>query len=234
VKALATPLQAREPRPGREWLVYGALALATHAALLTAWRHGASAPLPVFHEQVVDLLRPAAPPPAVAEAPPPPPPPSRAQANPSPSAPVPALRTHAADSEVPPQALSVPENLTAAPSSEPVVAAPPAPPPAPPPVPRAEEPLTEATANAAYLKNPAPAYPAAAQRRGLQGTVLLRVHVQANGSADVVDVQQSSGHRLLDEAAVEAVRHWSFVPALRGKAPQAGWARVPVEFRLGS
>jgi protein TonB len=66
----------------------------------------------------------------------------------------------------------------------------------------------------------------------LQGTVLLRVHVLPDGHADSVEVRQSSGARALDEAALEAVRHWTFVPAMRGKTALAGWATVPIEFKL--
>jgi protein TonB len=80
--------------------------------------------------------------------------------------------------------MTVLENTNAPRSTGPVVAAteplPPAPvlaPPAPPP--KLEEPVTEASANAAYLKNPPPEYPLFAQRQGWQGTVLLRVHVLA-------------------------------------------------------
>jgi len=71
------------------------------------------------------------------------------------------------------------------------VAAPPAPLP-----PKVEEPITEANGSAAYLTNPPPAYPKAAQRLGLQGHVLLRVQVLANGHVGALEVKQSSGKTL--------------------------------------
>jgi len=112
---------------------------------------------------------------------------------------------------------------------------PPAPPsPAPPaaPVPAAPAPVTPASANAAYLKNPAPEYPSLAQRRGWEGTVLLRVHVLASGKPGEIQVQKSSGRQQLDDAALAAVKRWSFVPAKQGDVAQDGWVSVPIDFKI--
>jgi protein TonB len=37
---------------------------------------------------------------------------------------------------------------------------------------------------------------------------------------------------VLDEAAIEAVKGWSFVPATQGGVAVAGWVNVPLVFRL--
>ncbi|WP_254670978.1 energy transducer TonB, partial [Pseudomonas aeruginosa] len=103
-----------------------------------------------------------------------------------------------------------------------MAAAPPAPP----------APLTPPSANAGYLHNPAPEYPALAMRRGWEGTVLLRVHVLASGSPSEIQVQKSSGREALDQAAVKAVKRWSFVPAKRGDKAEDGWVSVPIDFKL--
>jgi protein TonB len=107
------------------------------------------------------------------------------------------------------------------------VAAPPAP--APVVVP---EPVTEPRGFAGYKNNPVPAYPAVAQRRGIEGTVLLRVHVLASGLPDDVKISKSSGQQILDEAAVKAVLSWTFDPAKRGKTPIDGTVSVPIIFKL--
>ena len=227
------PRAARRGRPSRAtkelWIVAG-LALAVHAAVAWQLAHRPPAAQHQAHLQDIELLRPAPPP----EAPPPPaapapaPQPARVRA-----APPPAVRTAAADaSPAPPQAVTIPENLTAPPTPALVAAAPPAPP-APPPAPRVEEPLVEPSATAAYLNNPAPVYPKAAQRLGLQGRVLLRVQVLASGQPGQLEIKESSGQPLLDEAALKAVRGWSFVPARRGSRAVDGWTTVPIEFRLG-
>ena len=77
-----------------------------------------------------------------------------------------------------------------------------------------------------------PSYPSTPKRLGIQGTTLLRVHVLADGRVGDVAVEQSAGHRDLDDAAMDAVRRWRFEPARRGEDPVAMWVRLPVEFRL--
>lgn len=87
---------------------------------------------------------------------------------------------------------------------------------------------------AAYLNNPAPAYPMSARRMGEQGKVLLKVLVSEDGKAASVQVDRSSGHSKLDEAAVEAVKKWSFVPAKRSNKPMSAYVLVPINFSLNS
>ncbi len=106
-------------------------------------------------------------------------------------------------------------------------------PPAPaPPAPVKAAPVTPPNFNADYLNNPAPAYPAIARRQGHQGKVVLRVFVNAAGGADQVEVRSSSGYSTLDQAALNAVRRWRFVPARQGDQPVAAWVLVPLTFTL--
>jgi protein TonB len=85
---------------------------------------------------------------------------------------------------------------------------------------------------AAYLNNPPPAYPRSARRNGEQGTVTLRVYVGADGVPAAIELDRSSGSSALDAAALESVKSWRFVPALRGTDAVAAWVIVPVVFRL--
>lgn len=87
--------------------------------------------------------------------------------------------------------------------------------------------------NAAYLQNPPPPYPVMSKRRGETGRVLLRVMVEADGLPSKVEVRRSSGFPRLDEAALDAVRKWKFVPARRGDEAVAGAVDVPIDFTLG-
>lgn len=134
--------------------------------------------------------------------------------------------------------------LVAAPSAEPaapVVAAAPVAPPspaAPAASPKAETPaslpVTEARFDANYLHNPRPAYPPVSRRLGEEGRVLLRVQVTAEGQACKVELKQSSGFSRLDQAALDAVARWRFVPARRGDETIASWVTVPINFTLES
>src|SRR3546814_5600601 len=52
-----------------------------------------------------------------------------------------------------------------------------------------------------YADAPSPPYPRAALRAGLQGTVMLQVLVDVDGRPLQVDVEHSSGYRVLDNDA---------------------------------
>jgi protein TonB len=84
-----------------------------------------------------------------------------------------------------------------------------------------------------YRSAPPPAYPIAALRNHEQGTVMLRVRVEADGKASSVVIERSSGSRALDTAARQQVlRHWRFEPAMvDGKRVPAD-GLVPVSFSL--
>lgn len=92
--------------------------------------------------------------------------------------------------------------------------------------------LTAPLYRAAYLDNPRPAYPLAARRRGLEGTVHIDVLVSRDGVAREIRVKTTSGTNDLDESALAAVRRWRFVPARRGAEAVEGWITVPIRFQL--
>jgi protein TonB len=78
-----------------------------------------------------------------------------------------------------------------------------------------------------------PHYPYSARRRGIEGTVMLKVLVTAQGLVEVVQVERSAGHADLDQSAMEAVRRWRFQPARRrGGEPVAMWVLIPVQYKL--
>lgn len=86
--------------------------------------------------------------------------------------------------------------------------------------------------DAAYLSNPAPSYPMAARRRNLQGRVLVYAVVGPGGDCARAEVRKTSGHPILDEAALQAVRAWRFVPATRDGRPVTEGVEIPIVFRL--
>jgi len=83
-----------------------------------------------------------------------------------------------------------------------------------------------------YKINPPPRYPRTARRRGIQGTVVLSVYVDVQGRVDNLWVFESSGYRVLDNAALDSVKKWSFEPGRKGETPIAMWVNVPVRFEL--
>ncbi len=178
----------------------------------------------------VDIIAPPAPPEPIPPPPPPPPPPA-----PPPKKPPPPKRIIAA----PPPPVPAPAPFVAPPPppvelppEPPVVLAPPAPPappvpPAPPPPPR----IIPASA-VQYLEPPQISYPRQSRRLGEEGQVMVRVYIDEGGLPRQVQVEQSSGHARLDEAAVTGVRKARFKPYTENGRPVAGWARIPVPFEL--
>jgi protein TonB len=100
--------------------------------------------------------------------------------------------------------------------------------------PQPAEQRSKASFDAAYLNNPAPAYPLISRRQGEFGKVLLLVQVTPHGTAAQVEIKQSCGFPRLDDAALEAVRKWHFVPARHGEVAVAASVVVPLSFKLNS
>ena len=92
--------------------------------------------------------------------------------------------------------------------------------------------LVEPSADADYLKNPPPGYPRISRRNGEQGTVIVRVFISTQGTPEKAEVRTSSGFARLDQAALEAVQRWRFVPGRRNGTPEAMWFNIPVRFIL--
>jgi len=87
-------------------------------------------------------------------------------------------------------------------------------------------------ANPNYFQNPPPEYPELAKQMRQEGLVMLTVDVDREGTPVQVEIKESSGFRLLDQAALKAVRHWKFQPGRIGVFPVESEVRVPVRFRL--
>jgi periplasmic protein TonB len=70
-------------------------------------------------------------------------------------------------------------------------------------------------------------YPEAAIQQGLEGEALVLLLLDASGAVAAARIEQSSGHALLDEAALRAVRRLRSLPT---DAPSE--SLLPVRFRL--
>ena len=236
----------------RLWWALGASGV-IHAVMLAS--SGWSLPLPAARPSVQVRIQPPSPPPApveqaLAEPPPavvkPPPSPRPDRAPPAAAAPLTPLPVPVAprSTQAPPETSVAAAPTVAAPSAEaPAVALAP---PSPPPVassarrnPRIAEtdvvaPREPAAAiGAQALVDPKPRYPRAAERRGEEGTALLRVLVATDGRPLKVTLERSSGFTLLDQAALDTVAsQWRFQPAQRAGAAVESEVLQPVTFTL--
>ena len=77
---------------------------------------------------------------------------------------------------------------------------------------------------------PAPDYPRLARRRGMEGTCIIEVVMSPRGEVIRLALKQSTGHTLLDNAALDAVKQWKFVAPSGVDGPSK--ALVPVRFKL--
>ncbi len=104
----------------------------------------------------------------------------------------------------------------------------------PPPQPssRAQTAGTQTTEPPRVERNPPPLYPATAVDQGWEGITTLRIHIAKDGTVEAVEVLQSSGHSVLDAAAVRAVRKWRFSPAMRDGKPVPIHVRLKIRFSL--
>lgn len=217
----------------RNALIAGGVVL-LHVAALWALQSGLlrrAAEVIVPVELLSSIVTP--PQPQVAPAPPPPPapaPPPRQQpvVRKQPVTPAPAPLPVAAPEPAPSPAPAPPVTATAeAQPAPPPIAAPVTAAPAPPaPPPKLELPIADAD----YLQNPPPAWPRMSQRLGERGLVQVRVLIGADGRARKAEISRSSGYPRLDQASIDAVLGWRYVPGKRGGVPEDMWFVVPIRW----
>lgn len=203
---LSSELLSRISRRGGVWLVIGAVHVAV-IYLVTSWApvRSALAATPI-EASIIEA------PTAPSEAPPPPVPHLEQPLMPVVEQPVVAINM-----QPPPNAITVA-----------VVEKPPAP--APTPAPAAPRVITDV----AYIEPPQPRYPPESRRSGEEGLVVLRVLINEIGGVARVDIERSSGHSRLDDAARQAVKRARFRPYLENGVPRMALATIPIEFHWKS
>jgi protein TonB len=98
------------------------------------------------------------------------------------------------------------------------------------PVPRAPVRVSSGVQASRLLREVVPAYPAIAVQARASGPVMLEAEIDEEGN--VTDLKVISGHPLLVEAAVEAVKQWKYSPTILNGEPQRILASITVVFRL--
>ncbi len=81
----------------------------------------------------------------------------------------------------------------------------------------------------AILKIVKPTYPPMALQARIGGLVILRVLVSETGQPIEIEVVRAATAGLT-EAAVAAVKKWTFAPARKGDTPVRAWTTVPIPF----
>ena len=83
-----------------------------------------------------------------------------------------------------------------------------------------------------FTYQPSPVYPPSARARGWDGTVMVRLQIDLAGQVTSAEVLRSSGHPMLDAAAITTIRTWRCVPRTRGGQPVASTETISIHFRL--
>lgn len=77
-----------------------------------------------------------------------------------------------------------------------------------------------------------PHYPNRALKLGQEGEVLVKILLDKDGTQIKQEIINSSGYVLLDKAALEAIKKWSFLPhKLQGENIKA-FIQIPIEFKI--
>jgi TonB family protein len=145
---------------------------------------------------------------------------------PEPPATRPKVHPHLIDPGAPPQ---VPVEIA--------MIAPPEPPPDSANIPRmTDDPIEVITAGTeseiGIVSRVEPKYPQAAVDQRVEGTTSVAILVDTDGSPGEVRVLHTSGDPELDEAAVRAVRQWTFTAAIVHSQIVPAWGRLDVNFSL--
>jgi protein TonB len=115
-----------------------------------------------------------------------------------------------------------------------VAATPGPPPPPPPPPPKVETPkrinVGGSVQAAMAISRPQPVYPQLARQARISGTVRLEAVIDETGK--ITDLKVVSGHPLLVQAALDAVKQWRYRPTVLNNTPVQVATTIDVNFTL--
>lgn len=79
------------------------------------------------------------------------------------------------------------------------------------------------------LSSPPPRYPQEAFSQGMKGTTVILMVINREGRVTGKMIAGSSGHAVLDQAALNAVSSWTFT-SKRSDPPEVSLVRIPINF----
>ena len=77
-----------------------------------------------------------------------------------------------------------------------------------------------------------PIYPQSARARGIEGYVILEITINDRGALTDVKVLSSKPEGIFDQVAIDAVRRWTFKPAVSGGKSFETKIKQKVNFEL--
>ncbi|WP_052360227.1 energy transducer TonB [Solidesulfovibrio alcoholivorans] len=77
-----------------------------------------------------------------------------------------------------------------------------------------------------------PAYPADARRHGIEGRVVARLLVTADGGVNRISIVSAKPPQIFEQAVISALEKWRFHPARYKGREVATWVMLPIRFDL--
>ena len=82
------------------------------------------------------------------------------------------------------------------------------------------------------IKDYTPPYPPSAKRLNWEGTALLLLTIEPDGTVSAANIHTSSGYDFLDNFAIESIKHFIFEPKKDGEFPLKGKVKYPFHFNI--
>ncbi|WP_428560937.1 MAG: energy transducer TonB [Solidesulfovibrio sp. DCME] len=77
-----------------------------------------------------------------------------------------------------------------------------------------------------------PAYPADARRHGIEGRVVARLVVTADGGVNIISIVSAKPPQIFEQAVIAALEKWRFHPARHKGHEVATWVMLPICLNL--
>jgi len=92
--------------------------------------------------------------------------------------------------------------------------------------------LGEVSVQPKVLKSVPVVYPVEARRKGITGQVLVRFHLDENGTVSHLHIKSAEPPEIFDRNTLASIRQWRFEPAKQNKKTVPVWVELPIEFDL--
>ena len=80
------------------------------------------------------------------------------------------------------------------------------------------------------VKKVFPAFPALAQKAGIEGNAIVKVWIDKEGKVKKAYILKSSSE-VFDEVSLSAAKQWTFTPAMMNGSPVEVWMAIPFKFK---
>jgi protein TonB len=92
--------------------------------------------------------------------------------------------------------------------------------------------LGEVSVQPKVLKSVPVVYPVEARRKGITGQVLVRFHLDENGTVSHLHIKSAEPPEIFDRNTLTSLRQWRFEPAKHNRKAVPVWVEMPIEFDL--